>query len=414
MDFFKRLKNWTIPLAFILGGLSATLQIQVILSLAEVFSTIMIKSLKLISLPVIFFSIIATLSGMESFRSVKKLGLSVFKYTLLTTLIAAFTALFLYRVITPSAISNFVGSEAPAHPKLLSVLLDLYPSNIVGIFLEGNVLGVVFLAGLLGLSILSLEEKQKNSLHKFFDSFFSAFLKIASLIIQTLPFGVWAFVTLFVSDLIKTGFNSYKPLFLYFITIVLANFIQGLLVLPVLLKIKGISPKETFQGVSKALAIAFFSKSSNATLPIAMKCMENNLQIPKKISSFSLPLCATINMNACAAFIFTTVVFVSGSFGLSFSFLEMILWAFIATLAAIGNAGVPMGCYFLAGALLSGIGVPLNLLGLILPIYTILDMLETALNVWSDCCVTAIVAKEEGSEAIILTNAEKKDNSPCC
>ncbi len=414
MHVLKRIKNYSILLAFLLGGLSGMIQIGPILSLAEVFSTIMIKSLKLISLPVIFFSIIATLSGMDSFRSVKRVGSTVFKYTLLTTLIAAFTALFLYRIIAPSPISNVAAIEDPAHPKLLSVLLDLYPSNIVGIFVEGNVMGIVLIAALLGLSILSLPEKQKTSLHTMFDGLFSAFLKIASLLIQTLPFGVWAFVTLFVNDIVKTGFDSYKPLLLYFVTIVSANFIQGVIILPLLLKAKGLSPKQIFKGVSKALTVAFFSKSSNATLPIAMKSMEDNLQIPKKITSFSLPLCATINMNACAAFIFTTVVFVSASFGLSFSFPEMVLWAFVATLAAIGNAGVPMGCYFLSGALLSGIGVPLNLLGLILPMYTILDMLETALNVWSDCCVTAIVAKEEGERSPVLVEAKKKDNSPCC
>lgn len=127
---------------------------------------------------------------------------------------------------------------------------------------------------------------------------------------------------------------------------------------------------------------------------MAMKCAEEKLGISRKIASFSLPLCTTINMNGCAGFILITVLFVSMSNGISFSMAEMVVWIFIATIAAVGNAGVPMGCYFLASAFLAAMNVPLNILGIILPFYTLIDMVETAINVWSDSCVTAIVHKE--------------------
>jgi Na+/H+-dicarboxylate symporter len=151
-----------------------------------------------------------------------------------------------------------------------------------------------------------------------------------------------------------------------------------------------------FKGMLPALSVAFFTKSSAAALPMAMRCAEEKLGISKRVSSFTLPLCTTINMNACAAFILITVLFVSMSQGVVYSYPEMALWIVLSTIAAIGNAGVPMGCYFLASAFLAAMNVPLHLLGVILPFYTLIDMLESSINVWSDSCVAAIVQQEVG------------------
>jgi len=156
-----------------------------------------------------------------------------------------------------------------------------------------------------------------------------------------------------------------------------------------------------------ALSVAFFTKSSAAALPMAMRCAEENLKVSRKVAGFTLPLCTTINMNGCAAFILITVLFVSMSNGIVYTPAEMIVWIFVSTIAAVGNAGVPMGCYFLSGAFLAAMNVPLNILGVILPFYTIIDMIETAVNVWSDSCVAAVVDKEIKAEAV--TEAAAKD-----
>jgi Na+/H+-dicarboxylate symporter len=177
-----------------------------------------------------------------------------------------------------------------------------------------------------------------------------------------------------------------------------ANFIQAFLILPLLMWYKGISPMQTFKGVIPALTLAFFSKSSSATLPTTINCVQNNLNVPKKLSSFTLPICTTINMNACAAFILITVIFVAEVNGYTFSLSEMFIWIFLATGAAIGNAGVPMGCYFMATSYLVSMNIPLHVMGLILPIYTIIDMFETAINVWSDVCITQVINKEYNGE----------------
>ena len=131
---------------------------------------------------------------------------------------------------------------------------------------------------------------------------------------------------------------------------------------------------------------------------MAMRCAEENVGISRRVASFTLPLCTTINMNACAAFILITVLFVSMSQGMTYTLPEMGLWIILSTIAAIGNAGVPMGCYFWASAFLATMNIPLHILGVILPFYTLIDMLESAINVWSDSCVTAIVQKEISQE----------------
>ncbi len=140
-----------------------------------------------------------------------------------------------------------------------------------------------------------------------------------------------------------------------------------------------------------ALSVAFFSKSSAGTLPITIETAEKNLGMSPKVSRFVLPLCTSINMNGCAAFIFTTVIYLMQNNGMEISIMTMLLWIFIATIAAIGNAGVPMGCFFLSASLLTSMNVPIVLLGLILPFYSIIDMIETALNVWSDTCVAKVI-----------------------
>jgi Na+/H+-dicarboxylate symporter len=161
-----------------------------------------------------------------------------------------------------------------------------------------------------------------------------------------------------------------------------------------MLKVKKISPWKSFKGMMPALTVAFLSKSSNATLPVAMRSLENRLGVSQKVSSFTLPLCSVINMNGCAAFILTTVLFVSMLNGVTFGGFELVGWIFLATLAAIGNAGVPMGCFFLTSAFLIGMKIPLYMMGIILPFYTILDMIETTLNVWSDGCIALTVEKD--------------------
>ena len=392
--------NRRIALAVLAGLLAGYFSLPAIDAFAEVTAQIFINLLKLVSLPIIFLSIVSTASGMESLHEIKSIGKRVIKYTLLTTLAAASIALLLFVTISP--VREVDGSALPpssssaATGSYVDYLIKTIPSNVVQPFHENHVIGVLFLAILLSAAILALPKENRTTLHTFFSSLYAAIMKVTGWIVMLMPLAVWAFITLFFKDF-RQGLEI-KNLALYLVCVLLANVLQAAVVLPTLLKLKGISPLRMVRGMMPALSVAFFTKSSSAALPMAMRCAQDNLKMSPKVASFTLPLCTTINMNACAAFILITVLFVSMSSGMLFSPVEQFLWIFIATIAAVGNAGVPMGCYFLASAFLAAMNVPLNLLGIILPFYTMIDMLESAINVWSDACVAAVVNKEVAEE----------------
>lgn len=383
--------------AIVLGVLGGYSSLPFVMTSAETISQVFINLLKLVSLPIIFLSIVSTASGMESIHEIKLLGRKVIKYTLLTTVIAASIALLLFVTIDPirGRTTESGLSEAAAQvPQgtYLSFFIQIVPSNILQPFIDNNVMGVLFLAMLFSFAILSLPSQPRSVVHSFFSSIYAAIIVITKWIVAVMPLAIWAFITLFIRDL-SQGLDV-TSLALYLTCVVSANLVQAFVILPGLLKMKGISPFHMLKSMWPALSVAFFTKSSAAALPMAMRCAEEKAGIPRKVASFSLPLCTTINMNACAAFILTTVLFVSMSQGFTYTWPEMLVWIVLSTIAAIGNAGVPMGCYFLASAFLASMNVPLNILGVILPFYTLIDMLESAINVWSDSCVTAVVNKE--------------------
>jgi Na+/H+-dicarboxylate symporter len=177
----------------------------------------------------------------------------------------------------------------------------------------------------------------------------------------------------------------------YVLVVLGGNVIQFIVVLPLFLLARGLNPIHVLSRMTPAVLMALFTKSSAATLPVTMESAENRLGVRKEVSRFVLPICTTINMNGCAAFILVTSLFVMQNGGTPLTLGTILLWILISVVSAVGNAGVPMGCFFLTLSLMSGIGAPVAILGVILPIYTVIDMVETAENVWSDSCVASMV-----------------------
>lgn len=384
-----------ILIAIFLGIVTSVSQIDFFIKTAEIVSTVFINFLKLIAAPIVFLSIFSTFLGMNGFKETKILGKRIVTYTVLTTLISALVALSLFLIFDP--VKGSIQSEnivtSMQEGSYISFLLNIVPSNLIQAFLENNVIGIAFVAFILGIASFKLSENVKKPLASFFSSLFQLVLKVTELVVLLLPIAIWAFTTILVKEL-KANSSQFNGLIIYLGVVLGANLIQGFIVLPILLKMKGLSPLKIAKGGSKALLLAFFTKSSNATLPVTLQCAETKLGIHPKVANFSFPLCTVINMNGCAAFILTTVLFVSGINGHIFSFSDLIMWIFLASLAAIGNAGVPMGCFFLSSAFLVSMKVPIAVMGLILPFYTFLDMVETSLNLWSDISITSIVNKE--------------------
>jgi len=394
-------RSYILFFAILLGVGTGLWHQEYLLKAADTISSLFISFLQLLASPIVFLSILSTLLGMRGVDEMRLLGKKVFAYTLITTILATLVALSLFLIIDPLSAFTQTGTiDSPIHEgSYFSFLMKIIPSNFCKAFLENNVIGIAFIAVVLGLAALKLPEENKAPLCLFFSSLFKLILKTTEFAILFMPIAVWAFMSLLIAELQQNS-SQFRGLSFYLMTVLGANLIQGIIILPLLLKLKKLSPLKLSKGCFKALVTAFFSKSSNATLPLTLQCAENQLKIKSKIAHFSLPLCTVINMNGCAAFILTTVLFVAGVNGISFSAVDYGLFVLFATLAAIGNAGVPMGCFFLSSAFLISMGVPIKLMGLILTFYTFIDMVETTLNVWSDVCVTAIVDKEIAAEAI--------------
>jgi Na+/H+-dicarboxylate symporter len=347
-------------------------------------------------MPIISLSVIVALSNYKSDGTMSKIWKKALVYTICTTIAAASVSAILYTIISPSSFET-MKLGASAHPRTdsakgyIQYFLDVIPDSIFGSFAEHKVLSVLLLSVILGCSVRAIEnENSRNIVISFFNGLHNMFFAITKIIVRILPIGLFGFITVGISE-IQVG--SIGSMGRYFMVIVLSNLIQGIVILPIWLLAKGIDPLKTFRAMSPALSVAFFSKSSSGALPVTIETAEAKLGVSKRVSRFVFPLCTTINMNGCAAFIFTTVIYVMQNYGIEITPLTMITWILIATLAAIGNAGVPMGCFFLSTSLLSSMDVPVPLLGIILPFYGLVDMIETALNVWSDSCVVKVVDK---------------------
>lgn len=361
--------------AIILGIITGIYSFPEAIKIAITIANMFVQFLKWLSLPMIICSILAASTKMESQTEFFYIGRKILFYTIFTTIIAASFGLLYFLILDPT-IPNFNSPQLTAASQT--------HSGIFGLLL---VSGVVFCL-IFSIVLISLSKNIRIKSHNFFNYLYQKIMYLIRFVLLTMPIAIWAFVALFVNDINNLSLTN---LSLYLLAILLANLTQAIIILPALLKFKRISPSFLFKGMLPALNLAFWSKSSSIALPLTMDCAKQNCKITNKVANFSLPLCTTINMNACAAFIIITVLFVASSNGITFTNLELFTWIFVATIAAIGNAGVPMGCFTLSCALVGYLGAPLYLLGIIVPFYSIIDMLESSINVWSDSCITAIV-----------------------
>ena len=361
----------------------------------EFVAVVYTRLFQLLAVPTIVLAVITTFATFGSKGSGRVFGRTL-TYTLLTTFAAAAVGAVLYVLVAPGNLpadaigqGGEVAADTP-HLSYYSHLMGLIPNNIVKPFLEGNVLSLLLLAFAIGIGLSKLPESENKAVvvKGLLGLQELLFLLIRGLI-WTLPLGIVAFSAQ-LSAQVSAGVVA-DSIGKYVLVVLGGNVIQFFVVLPLFLLARGLNPVHVLGRMMPAVLMALFTKSSAATLPVTMDTAENRLGVKKNIARFVLPICTTINMNGCAAFILVTSLFVMQNGGTPLTWSTILLWILISVISAVGNAGVPMGCYFLTLSLMSGIGAPIAILGVILPIYTIIDMVETAENVWSDSCVAAAV-----------------------
>ena len=385
--------------ALVVGAILGLLGIAWLDEVMNFVATVYTRLFQLLAVPTIVLAVITTFATFGSNGS-GKIFRHTLTYTLLTTFAAAAVGAALYVIVAPGllpleALSAATVPEASASgtASYADHLLSVIPNNIVRPFLEGNVLSLLLLAFAVGIGLSKLPESENKAVVvKGLLGLQDLLFLLIRWLIWTLPLGIVAFSAQ-LSAQVSAGVVA-DSIGKYVLVVLGGNVIQFFVVLPLFLLAKGLNPVHVLGKMMPAVLMALFTKSSAATLPVTMETAEKRLGIKKNVARFVLPICTTINMNGCAAFILVTSLFVMQQDGTELSLGTILLWLLISVVSAVGNAGVPMGCFFLTLSLMSGIGAPVAVLGIILPIYTIIDMVETAENVWSDSCVSAMVDRD--------------------
>ena len=383
--------------ALVVGTVLGLLKVEGVNAVCDFIATVYTRLFQFLAVPTVALAITTTLISFGRQRSTRKIFGHTITYTLLTTFAAALVGLGMYLLIAPQNIpADVLGTATTSQESALSFrdhIISVIPNNLVQPFLSGNVLSILLIAIAVGLALAYMRDTEgKAVVVKGIFGLQELFFTLIKALIWTLPLGITAFAAQLSAQL--SGGIILGSLGKYTAVILLGNVIQFFIVLPIFLLIRGINPLRVFRAMSPAVVMALFTKSSAATLPVTLSSAENRLGADPKVARFVLPICTTINMNGCAAFILVSSLFVMQNGGMTLGIGTMLLWVLISVISAVGNAGVPMGCFFLTVSLMTGIGAPIQVMGLILPIYTIIDMVETAENVWSDSCVCAMTDKD--------------------
>ena len=399
----KKTLIWILALA--VGAVLGLLGIAWLNEVMNFIATVYTRLFQLLAVPTIVLAVITTFATFGS-KGSGRIFASTLTYTLLTTFAAATVGAVLYVIIAPGnlpveTISNATQpADTVAHTSYVDHIISVIPNNIVKPFFDGNVLSLLLLAFAIGIGLSKLPDSEnKTIVTKGLLGLQGLLFLLIRWLIWALPLGIVAFAAQ-LSAQVSAGVVA-DSIGKYVLVVLGGNVIQFFVVLPLFLLLRGLNPFRVLGCMLPAVLMALFTKSSAATLPVTMETAEQRLGIQKSIARFVLPICTTINMNGCAAFILVTSLFVMQQGGTPLTAGTILLWILISVISAVGNAGVPMGCYFLTVSLMSDICAPVAILGIILPVYTIIDMVETAENVWSDSCVAAMVDRQFMAKQVI-------------
>jgi proton glutamate symport protein len=418
--------HWQILIAIVLAGIVGTIIFNVrestgtdpalfgiaFTSMFEYVGTIFLNALRMIIVPLIMSSIIVGVAGIGSGGNLGSLGGKTLLFYATTTLAAILVGLFVINAIGPGYVNgepardllaldaNTADLEASIAGKgpgdVAKIFQRMVPPNIVAAAVEGQMLGIIFFAILFGYFMTHLTHELAEPLFKFWNGIFHVMMRMTEWIMKFAPIGVFGLVSVVIAE---AGLKATGPLAVFAIAVLIALAIHAFITLPLLLRFVGrANPIKTMVGASKAMLTAFSTASSSATLPVTMECVEENIGVSNKISSFVLPLGATVNMNGTALYECAAAMFIAQAYGLELTFGVQFSIVTIALMTSIGVAGVPSASLVAIAIILTAIGLPIEALGVLLVFDRILDMARTSINVWGDATCATIVARLEGEE----------------
>ncbi|MFQ6608228.1 MAG: dicarboxylate/amino acid:cation symporter [Fidelibacterota bacterium] len=417
----KKLKlHWRIFIAMIIGfGVGLIFQSQGpqleeswLFDLIASLGTIFMRLLKMIIVPLILTSITTGVAGLGDSKSLGRLGSKTFGYYFLSSIIAILIGLSLTNLIRPGVdveipgyVEKFDPSQLQQPDSVTDIFIRMIPTNPFKAAAEGDVLALIFFSILFGFAITKLKGKPHKFLLNLFDYAFHAMMKLTHGIIQLAPIGVFGLITKAVAT---AGVGLFKAVGLYMFTITSGLTIHLLVVLPLLFMLfTKMNPLDHYRAMASALATAFSTSSSGATLPVTMDCVENNIGVSNRVTSFVLPLGATINMDGTALYECAGVIFIAQALGFDLSLAQQATIVITAFLASVGAAAIPSAGLVMIFVVLNAVGLGDNagaalIVGTMLGVDRPLDMFRTMVNVASDSVGTVIVAKTEGETDLYL------------
>ncbi|MFH2029527.1 MAG: dicarboxylate/amino acid:cation symporter [Bacteroidota bacterium] len=398
--------HWQILIAFaaaIFYGVFLTEYVHYVSWMGDVF----LKGLKMVIIPLILSSIISGVTNIGNAENLGRLGIKTMVYYLSTSMFAIITGLFFVNIFQPGVgadlgFTKSVEGLSTAKESFGDTLMNIIPTNIFESFANAEMLSIIFFAILFGFFITRVDDKPKTFLTELFNGAFDVMMKITMLVIKFTPLGILGIVAKVIAEQAGDSqalLDIVGRLGLYMLTVLIALFVHSVITLPAIVKIIGRSnPVLHVKAMTTPLLTAFSTSSSSATLPLTMSAVEENSGVSNKISSFTLPLGATVNMDGTALYECVAAMFIAQAYGLEMGVVNQIIVVITALLASIGAAGIPMAGLVMISIVLTSVGLPLEGVGLILSVDRILDMCRTTVNVWSDSCGAVIIAKSEGEE----------------
>lgn len=387
----------------------------------DFFGKLFLRALQMLVVPLIFTAIVSSVAKLGEEKAFGRLGFKTITYYVTTTALAVCIGLLVMNVIRPGTVTPEVSQaliasashgaetvttkvEGRGLADVIAIFQRMIPTNIVATASNnGDMLGLIIFSILFGFFITRLPEERRNRFASWWDDAYETMIRFTDWIIRFTPYGVFALVATTVAD---TGLNAFLPLLRFFLCVLLALALHTFVALPLILKFFGVPPWQHLRAMTPALLTAFSTASSAATIPLSLECAQKNAGISRRISSFTIPLGATVNMNGTALYECAVVFFIAQIYGVDLSFGSQLTVVLLALTTSIGVAGIPAASLVAIVIILNAVGLPPEAIGMVLAVDRVLDMCRTAVNVYGDTCGAAIIARSEGEKIYTFPPAD--------
>lgn len=355
-----------------------------------------LRAIKMVVVPLVFFSLVVGTASIGDIKKLGRIGGKTVGFYLITTACAVTLALIMANILNPGmgvkVIETATEVKEATAPFIMDIFVNMIPTNPIQAMVEGNMLQIIFFAMICGIAITIIGEKA-NPVVKLSGQINDILLKIITIVMKAAPIGVFALIS---KVIISQGTGVLLSLFKYVAVVVVVLFIHTFVVYGGALKVLGkTSPIKFFKEFWPVMLVGFSTSSSNATIPVNMETCNEKLGVSEKVSSFTIPLGATINMDGTAIMQGVAAIFIAQVFGLNLSIQQQLMVVLISTLSSIGTAGVPSAGVVMLTMVLQQVGLPLEGAALVLSVDRIVDMFRTATNITGDAVCTVIVANSE-------------------